>query len=192
MPTPRSMLGVAVLNGILYAVGGGACVTSDVPCATNSVATVEAYDPVTDTWTTKASMPTARQSLGTAVANGRLYAIGGHQTTDPFNSGTTNFLSTNEEYDPATDSWTSKAPMPTPRYGPGVAALNGVLHAIGGDGQGPRSVGTHEEFDPVANAWTVRQAMPTARFWAGVAVVNGKVFVVGGNGAFAIVEAYQP
>ena len=41
------------------------------------VATVEEYDPNTDTWTVKAPMPTARQSLGAALANGKIYAIGG-------------------------------------------------------------------------------------------------------------------
>ena len=29
------------------------------------------------TWTTKASMPTARYSLGVGVINGKIYAIGG-------------------------------------------------------------------------------------------------------------------
>ena len=191
MPTPRRMLAVSVVNGILYAIGGAACVDANYPCATNSVSTVEAYDPATDTWTTKASMPTPRQSLGAATVNGRIYAIGGQQTDLPWNYTETNALSTNEEYDPATDSWTTKAPMPTARYGPAVASLAGVVHAIGGYAQGTL-LGTNEEFDPAANAWAGRQAMPTPRFWAGAAIWSGKVFVVGGNGAFTTVEAYQP
>ena len=45
---------------------------------------VEEYDPSTNTWATKAPMPTARQNLAAAAAaNGRVYAIGG--TTDPSN-----------------------------------------------------------------------------------------------------------
>jgi len=152
---------------------------------------VEAYDPSTETWTTKASMPTPRQSLGTATVNGRIYALGGQQTDLPWNYTETNALSTNEEYDPATDSWTARTPMPTARYGPAVASQGGVVHAIGGYAQG-RSLGTHEEFDPAANAWAVRQTMPTPRFWAGGAIVGGKIFVVSGNGAFTTVEAYQP
>jgi hypothetical protein len=42
------------------------------------MATVEEYDPATNTWTTKAPMPTARESLGLAAAsNGKIYAVGG-------------------------------------------------------------------------------------------------------------------
>jgi hypothetical protein len=59
------------------------------------------------TWTTKASMPTARSQLAVSVLNGILYAVGG--TND---SGV---LNTVEAYDPTTDSWTTKTPMPTPR-----------------------------------------------------------------------------
>ncbi len=191
MPTPRAFLGVAVVDGILYAIGGAACVDANVPCATKSVATVEAYDPATDTWTTKASMPTPRQSVGAAVINGRIYAVGGQQTTRPWNETETNSLNTNEEYDPSTDSWTSKAPMPTARYGPSVVAFNGVVYAIGGYAS-PASLGTNEAFDPVANTWSAHQAMPTPRFWAGGVVVDGRIFVVGGNGAFTNIEAYQP
>lgn len=39
--------------------------------------TVESYDPLTDTWTRKADMPTARWGLATGVVNGKIYAIGG-------------------------------------------------------------------------------------------------------------------
>ncbi|MEK7768076.1 MAG: hypothetical protein AAB368_17740, partial [bacterium] len=59
------------------------------------------------TWTSKMNMPTNRQLFGGAAVNGRFYAIGG------FNPG---ILSTVEEYDPATDIWTTRNPMPTARY----------------------------------------------------------------------------
>ena len=82
--TGRSELGVGVVNGILYAVGG----------ATNTsvVNTVEAYDLTKNTWTTTAPMPTVRRFLGIGVLNGFLYAIGGQ-----YNSGD---LGTNEAYQP--------------------------------------------------------------------------------------------
>src|SRR5439155_1125080 len=125
MPTWRVALGVTVINGILYAVGGG-----DV----TELATVEAYDPTTDTWTSKASMPTKREGLGVTAINSILYAVGGDQNA----SGGT-VLATVEAYDPSTDSWTTKASMPTARWGLGVAAINGVLYAIGGVNNGIRT-----------------------------------------------------
>ncbi len=55
MPTERARLGIGVVNGILYAVGGS---------SGGAVNTVEAYDPATDRWTTKSPMPTPRLGLG--------------------------------------------------------------------------------------------------------------------------------
>jgi hypothetical protein len=58
-----------VIDGLIYAVGG-----------VNSAGysrRLDVYDPSTNTWRTKASMPTARDFLGTAVVDDTLYAIGG-------------------------------------------------------------------------------------------------------------------
>src|SRR5262249_10045612 len=125
MPTARLRLAAAPApNRELYATGGATSTSILIV----RLATVEEYDPATNTWATKASMPTARSGLGVAAApNGNLYAIGG--------AGSTGFLTTAEEYDPATNTWATKAPMPTARDRLGVAAApNGKLYATGGDG----------------------------------------------------------
>ncbi|GAG26877.1 unnamed protein product, partial [marine sediment metagenome] len=85
---------------------------------------MEEYDPATDTWTTKAPMPTKRATLGASAVNGIIYVIGGV-------SGFTVF-STVEAYDPATDTWTTKADMPTRRCFHPTSAINGKIYAIGG------------------------------------------------------------
>ena len=75
MPTARDGLAAAAIGATVYAVGGQ---TYPYPSVTSAL---EAYDPATNTFTTKASMPTARRRLGVAAAsNGRLYAIGGENT----------------------------------------------------------------------------------------------------------------
>lgn len=66
---------------------------ADVP----GLKTVEVYDPSTDTWTTKAPMPTGRRQLAASVVNGKIYAIGGY-----VNKGQPG-LATVEEYNPITD-----------------------------------------------------------------------------------------
>jgi energy-converting hydrogenase Eha subunit A len=176
MTTARFALGVAAINGILYAVGGDN--TND-----GNLATVEAYDPATDTWTTKASMPTARKNLGVAAINGILYAVGG------FNSNDNSLppLPTVEAYDPATDTWTTKASMLTARRNLGVAAINGILYALG-------PTNTVEAYDPATDTWTTKASMSTGRFGPGVGVVNGILYAVGGhhNNALATLEAYDP
>src|SRR5436190_665394 len=71
LPTPRGgQAVVAAGNGQIYALGG-------VDDRGRTVATVEAYDPATDRWVSRAAMPTARSGLGAAFLGGRIYAIGG-------------------------------------------------------------------------------------------------------------------
>ena len=65
LSTPRSLLGVAGMNGVLYAVGG---------YTTGISGAVEAYDPLTDSWGARSSMPTLRASLGVGVVSGRVYS----------------------------------------------------------------------------------------------------------------------
>src|SRR4030042_3168304 len=69
MPTERGGLGVAVVNGKIYAIGG---VNNDTQLAVN-----EEYDPTTDTWKTRAPMPTARSGFAAAVYQSKIYVIGG-------------------------------------------------------------------------------------------------------------------
>jgi hypothetical protein len=174
MPTPRYSPGVADVNGTLYALGGSQGY-GRFPTA------VEAYDPTSDTWTTRAPMPAGRNGVGgVAVVNGILYAVGG-QTVDA--------------YDPATDTWTTKAPMPTPRSSFGVAAVNGILYAVGGADVNSPGLTTLEAYDPATDTWTTKAPMPTGRHFLGVAAVNGVLYAVGGRNGLIyvdVLEAYDP
>jgi N-acetylneuraminic acid mutarotase len=180
MPTVRADLGVAVVNGVLYAIGGykGA----------DALKTVEAYDSATDSWVAKADMPTARCGFGVAVVNGVLYAIGGFA---PYVGP----MGTVEAYNPATDSWTTKASMPTPREFLAVGVVNGVIYAVGGYqliAGGQMATDVVEAYDPVSDTWTGKHAMPTPRGMLGVGVVNGIVYAIGGSAPATVTEAYDP
>jgi N-acetylneuraminic acid mutarotase len=186
MPTARTYLGVAAINGILYAVGGH--ITGGAGGAI--LATLEAYDPASNTWTTKAPMPTARYLLATAAVNGVLYAVGGTNSQ----SGNSD-LATVEAYDPASDTWTTKAPMPTARFGFRLAAINGILYAVGGNIANVGVQATVEAYDPATDTWTTKASMPTARSYLGLAAINGILYAVGGatnGGSVGTVEAYDP
>src|SRR5439155_1467912 len=115
MLTARYGLGVAAIDGVLYAVGG-----SRIGVPGGRPATVEAYDPATDTWTTKTSMPTARMNLGVTAAGKIVYGVGGYDGFD--------FLATVEAYDPGTDTWMTRAPMPTARWLLTAGTLRGIIY----------------------------------------------------------------
>ena len=72
-PRPRCAAAVAEHNDRLFVVGGFSIV-GGVAIYSNEV---DSYDPGTDSWQTETPMPTARASLGAAVVDGILYAIGG-------------------------------------------------------------------------------------------------------------------
>lgn len=172
-PTVRTNAATAVVDGIIYLVGGDDAAWADEELVT----TVEAYHPATNTWTTKAPMPTPRSYLAAAVVNGIIYAVGGLGGELAV-----------EAYDPVTDSWTARASMPTALSNIIMGVVNGILYAVGGNGT--------LAYDPVANSWTTRATMPTARWSAGIGVVNGILYAVGGwtSDGFSTtaVEAYDP
>jgi hypothetical protein len=108
------------------------------------ISLVEEYNPASNTWTTKANMPTARKALSTSAAGGKIYAIGG--TTG---EQTANFSAV-EVYSPAADFWIRIADMPTARSILSASAVNGKVYAIGGSLQGYPWVhcSTVEVYDP--------------------------------------------
>jgi len=75
--------------------------------------------------------------------NSKIYAIGGSQ---PQSKAV-------EEYDPATDTWTTKSPIPTARWGLTTGTVNGKIYAIGGGNVYPptKCYRTVEEYDPVTD-----------------------------------------
>jgi len=101
MPTARYIPGSAVVDGKIYVIGGA-------PVSHGATAAVEEYDLATDTWTRRTDMPTARQGAAAAAVDGVIYAIGGSEGLPAGDRD----LSTVEAYDPATDTWATKADMP--------------------------------------------------------------------------------
>lgn len=184
MPTARRGLGVAVVGGILYAVGG------EVSGGSHPLATLQAYNPATNTWSTKAPMPTARAHLTAVGHGGKLYAIGGH---GPFlYSGNLTLV---QVYDPATNTWTTKAPIPSARRGIAVTTAHGFIYAIGGN-NGGNVFNLAQRYDPVTNTWTTIAPMITKRTFGGAATVAGRLFVIGGENAlfatYGTNERYAP
>jgi N-acetylneuraminic acid mutarotase len=178
MPTPRRAHAVAVVNSVLYAVGGfnGAYLN-----------TVEAYDPATNIWTTKAPMPTPRAHPAAGAVNGILYVVGGC----PNNPCSQHAVGTVEAYDPTSNTWTTKAAMPTPRAALGIGVVNGVLYAVGGFANGAIHVNTVEAYDPTTNTWTTQAPMPTPRdLFGSVGVLNSVLYAVAGARPPDGVESY--
>ncbi|MBN1245347.1 hypothetical protein JXA31_07110 [Candidatus Bathyarchaeota archaeon] len=177
MPTARNRLGVAVVEGQIYAIGG--CNSTSRYLGTN-----EMYDPATDTWTTKASMPTPRRDFAIAVHKNKIYCISGESSYDPEGLGGI-YSEVNEVYDPATDTWETKASIPTPRFGMCANVVDGKIYVIGGGHHSvyPPNVCSdkNEVYDPETDMWSEKTPLPTAVRFAASATVDGKIYILGGQ-----------
>jgi N-acetylneuraminic acid mutarotase len=165
MPTPRGALAVAVLNGRIHALGGGA----EAPLPAHEV-----YDAETDRWGLANPMPTARDHLAAVGFQGRVWALGGR----------TSFMGTQydnvEVYDPATDSWRTVPPLPRGRGGLAAVALPDRILVFGGEAP-LRIFNATEMYEPAGNRWIAKAPMPTPRHGIGAALLGERVWVPGGG-----------
>jgi N-acetylneuraminic acid mutarotase len=193
MPSDRWFVATATFpTGIgaasLYAIGGSN--SNTLPYA--PLGKVQLYNPATDTWTTKASLPhvvVGYGNNGAVVIQGLIYVPGGmhHATSDSYL----------QVYNPVTNRWVDKAPMPpVPPYGEsglasGVSgAINGKLYVLGSCFQNGQDCGhAFERYDPALDTWTLLPIAPLVPFrGAAAGVLNGK-FCVEEGGAL---EVYDP
>ena len=202
MPTARHGLAAARLGTRIYAVGG-----YHLSFPTVALGTLEVYNPTTNHWSTKAPMPTARGDLmAVGGSDGKLYAIGGSNAVNGFNDRIP--LSTVEAYDPTTNTWSTKAPMPTPRYELAGAILGGKIYAMGGVAESTGDLSNLERYDPTTDTWTALASWPSTadpcnsglsvsgRSQLAAAAKKGMVYAIGGTQedfvALCLVLAYNP
>ena len=91
------------------------------PTSTTAAATTTT---VTPAWQARASAPTARQEVASAVVDGRIWVIGGLTA-----AGATDAV---EAYDPATDRWSSGPALPVALHHASAATYRGELVVLGG------------------------------------------------------------
>uniref|UniRef100_A0A8C5NG96 Kelch-like ECH-associated protein 1 n=1 Tax=Gouania willdenowi TaxID=441366 RepID=A0A8C5NG96_GOUWI len=175
---PRNRVGVGVVDGCIYAVGGSQGFVHHN--------TVERWDPESNIWTFVRPMSVARLGAGVTACGGFLYVVGGYDGMRRWNTA--------EKYHPDTDTWHQLASMSSPRSGLGLVCVNSFLYAIGGY-DGHVQLNSTERYDTVGNLWEPRAPMMHCRSAHGVAVHEGLIYVLGGfehNDFLPNVERYCP
>ena len=172
-------------DGRIYLIGGEGSGASD------PLNLVQIYNPATNSWTTGSPMPTARYGLGVVKGpGGFIYAIGGRNS-----SADGAELDVVEVYDPVTNTWSSAAPMPTPRWQFATSVgSDGKIYTIGGkmkyyNHEGP-FYDVVEIYDPVTNSWETGPAYPMEVGEMNAARMNNQIFVTGGSNGAAINNTY--
>jgi hypothetical protein len=108
-------------------------------------------------------MPAATADASAALVKGKFYIMGGYDITP------SNPLGNNYEFDPQTNTYTSRAPMPIPRWGAIAVAVGTKVYVFGGSLLTEATpVRTTEVYDTEADSWTPRAPVPEALATEGV------------------------
>ncbi len=179
---PRAELGMAIVDGCIYAVGG-------ITHGEKRLQTTERYDPLLNLWKNCASMKVAISSPAVCSLNGLLYVAGG-TVGDPGE-----LVDLVQCYNPASDSWKELAPMLIPRTGCASCALNGLIYVIGGWYADDENSNRVEYYDPKLDKWVLCKSMIERRHRPAVAVLNNRIYVCGGEESFNLyhdtIECYD-
>uniref|UniRef100_A0A668AIH5 Kelch-like ECH-associated protein 1a n=1 Tax=Myripristis murdjan TaxID=586833 RepID=A0A668AIH5_9TELE len=168
---PRNRVGVDVVDGSIYAVGGSQGSTHHN--------TVERWDPESNRWSFVCPMSVARLGAGVAACGGALYVVGGYDGQTRWNTA--------EKYQPDTNTWQPLAPMSSIRSGLGECVIIAVHVRF--------QLCSMERYNVARNLWEPRASMQHCRSAHGVTVYQGRIFVFGGfnqNGFLSSVECYCP
>ena len=193
MARGRHRFATALLNdGKVLAIGGmylnGATYTS--------LATVEIFDPITETWSYTGSLNVAREgAIAVVLPNGKVLVTGGMMRAP----GTT-YLSSAEIYDPATGLFTYVNSMPQARgSATGALMADGRVFIAGGYNGTNGHMKSAVIYNPSLNTWTTVTSQMNSIHSEGGAVTllmnDGRMIVAGGwnpsDGVWTI-DVYNP
>ncbi len=127
LPSPRSLLCAVVVDGVLYAIGGGPLATVGTEVLAASIAdngTLGAWEP-------QAPLPQARrwQACAADPASRTIFVVGGDGTSGIQSTVVRATVSATGQI----SAWLQAVPLPEPRRGLGLVATGKAIFAIGGE-----------------------------------------------------------
>jgi len=134
------------VNGLVYVIGGhtqGGISYNDV----------QVYNPQQDSWTFGPPMPTARSVGASAVIGNKIYVFGGLYYLP---GGGYNVSDVVEVFDATTQTWETRAPMPTARLSHVATVLKGRIYVTAGNCGSPGI----DIYDPATDTWSPGEAPP--------------------------------
>jgi Kelch motif len=189
LPKGANHVGVTVLDGRLYAIGGFV----EQNRKPHNECFVLDLSGVGGAWRSIAPLPRACGAIACVALGGRVHAVGG-AIGDTF--ATKKSVDWHLAYDPKTDKWEERPAMPLGRDHTGTLAVGNVIHVIGGRVDSfLTNSNLHHIYDPAKDAWDARRPLPTARSGHGAVLYRDKIFIMGGEGyerVYGQNEAYDP
>lgn len=138
---------------------------------------------------TAVGLPRGLNHAAVAAFAGRVFVFGGFAQEDG------RPLSDAYAYDPAADTWSSLASLPSPRGAAAATTFGHGIHVVGGNSAG--SIARHDRYDPEKNVWETRAPLPVGRDHLAAVTAQGTLFAIAGRiGSFrhnvSRTDAYDP
>jgi N-acetylneuraminic acid mutarotase len=194
MPSSRDYFATATYQNEIYCIGG----RSNGPSAAN-----EAYNPLSNSWESKQAMPTPRHGLDANVVNDKIYLISGLVPDNRWPNVNVDFYTTyrltnvTEEYDPSTDTWTTKSPIPRAAAHYSSAVIGNKIYVFSSNIN--QHTGLDESltqiYDPTTDTWNIGNPPPYAVDMAGSTVISNRIYLIGGRSSslqVAYNQIYDP
>jgi uncharacterized repeat protein (TIGR03803 family) len=186
MLTARNGTLAVVEKNIVYVIGG------NLGNGANFVATVESYNPATNTWKGETAMDGAKDYPAGGLIGTTIVVADGATASGQITGDT-------EGYNATTNAWSEFTADPTARTGSCSGVIGSALYDVAGyiNNDGPATA-VNESYTLSTNKWTTTLlSIPQGTMYAASAVDNGQLYCIGGwatlsGSPISNVQIYQP
>jgi N-acetylneuraminic acid mutarotase len=140
---------------------------------------LEILDLDSASWHVGQALPYGLCAYASVAYQGQIYLFGGWDGVS--------YLSQSFRYDPSTDAWERRSPMPTSRAFAGAGVIGEYIYVVGGY-DGENELDLCQVYDPQADVWAKCPPMNAPRGGLNVAVIADTLYAIGGGWNSYLVE----
>ncbi len=175
LPTPRAAVAAALVESELHVAGG---LAEDGETDSGDHVFWDLAGP--GAWTSAAPLANPRNHGGGAASDGLFFAIAGRHRWDEVEGHDGSV----DAFDPVTNTWTARAPVPIGRSEIGSATVtmpDGRLHVVGGSTAGKLPSSDVLVYDPPLDRWSTLPSLPVPLKGVVAARIGARIVVTTGS-----------
>ena len=170
LPIPLKNFYTIENNGKLYALGGETLVSG----VNQRSKAVYEYDPLLNTWSSKANLPFYTETAVFTSAYGKIYLMGGRMSSTV--TGSLSFITNIYEYNPLTDIWTQKCAVKVQKRNFASIFFKGKIYSVGG-----YASASVEIYDPLTDATASKNNLTATMEGGRLYVLDDMLYLLKGN-----------
>lgn len=168
MPKARVSAYAAAVNGKIYIVGGF-YISGNARITTPEVLE---YDPTANSYTVKATMPTATYGMAGAVVGNKIFVMSGIANNA--------YTTATQAYDVTTDTWANSTASTLASIYPTASAIGNDIYLLGGQSTAYFNTFLKGTVSGTTITWKKLTNVPVAISGAASGIADGNLFVAGG------------